>query len=388
MHHQERTEKMINTTTHRRSALAGLTALLALTLAALACSPTGGPAVTSAPVNTKTAGETETSAVTESASTATEASTTEAASAGGEITTGNAADLVALRTIDASTGWISGLSFSPVDHTVATFGLGRSVDVWDADTGKLSKHLGTQADWGLGLAFSPDAAYLASGATGGDVVIWDMSKKTRLAGVVAPPSRVYDLEWSPDSKRFSVVGQESSHLLVFGATGTKIQDIKTSGGWLWSTAWSKDFLAASNDAAKKIFVFDATSYAGVTQVDTPAPAGELDFSPDGKYMVGCFRTDGSVHVWDTSNWTEVNSWTAHPSKGNAQGCIAGDFSKDGTVYFTGGDDGNLNVWDVKTGTQLNSFTYGKMVWKISVSGDGTLVAAGLDDGSVQIIGLK
>ena len=63
-------------------------------------------------------------------------------------------------------------------------------------------------------------------------------------------------------------------------------------------------------------------------------------------------------------------------------------SKDGGVYFTGGDDGNLIAWDIDTGERLKTFEFGKMVWKISMSGDGTLLAAGLDDGQVKIIGLK
>jgi len=368
--------------------LAGIVCLAALAGCGVTAPSPSPVSATTAPTQAATSTPAPTRPVATSGPTATPAATATQTAVPGLITKDNAADLVEVRSIDASPSWISGLSFSPVDHTFATFGLGRSVDIWDADTGKRVTHLGTQPDWGLGLAFSPDATRLVSGDGGGDVVVWNVTKNQRLAGVVAPPERVYDVEWSPDGDRFSVVGQGSSRVDIFSATGTKLQEIKTPGGWLWSTAWSKDYLAVSNDSAQKVYVYDAKTYGTAAELDASQPAGSLDFSPDGKALVGCLRTDGTIHVWDTSNWSEITSWEAHPTKGIAQGCIAGDFSRDGSVYFSGGDDGNLIAWDIATGARLKTFEYGKMVWKASMSGDGKLLAVGLDDGEVKIIGLK
>jgi WD40 repeat protein len=215
-----------------------------------------------------------------------------------------------------------------------------------------------------------------------------MEHSWSLAGLQAQPFRVFDIVWSPEGDRFAVLGEDSSVIAIYAAGGGKIRDVKTPSGWLWAGAWSKDYLAVSNNINQKIYVYDSQTYGNVAEVYTEYPTGELDFSPDGKLMVGCLRADGTLHIWDTSNWIELKSWPAHPAQGTAQGCISGAFSKDGSVYFTGGDDGNLIAWDVNAGDRLKTFEFGQMVWSISLSGDGKLLAAGLDNGQAKIIGLK
>jgi WD40 repeat protein len=78
---------------------------------------------------------------------------------------------------------------------------------------------------------------------------------------------------------------------------------------------------------------------------------------------------------------------AHPKKGFVMGCKTGTFSLDGDLYFSGGDEGMVNVWDPKTGKLLKSFDNGVMVWSMSLSGDGEMLAFGLDDGTLHILGL-
>jgi WD40 repeat protein len=144
----------------------------------------------------------------------------------------DAANLVELRSIDVSSAPIVSVDFSPLNHNVATFGIGRSVDIWDADSGERVHHLGNHADYGIDVAFSPDGTKLVSGGGGSDITIWDATQGKRLAGVQAAPLRVYDVAWSPDGQRFAVVGLASSRMTIFGVGGNKIQEVKTPSGWL------------------------------------------------------------------------------------------------------------------------------------------------------------
>ena len=300
----------------------------------------------------------------------------------------NAGDLKEARTINTNDvgSWVSAVAFHPVEHRVATFGFDKMVRIWDADTGSMISQMGPHGNWGLGLAYSPDGSQLVSGGGGADIIVWDPSNGQKRGTAVSNARLVYDLAWSHDGERFAVVGEGSSRLALFSNSGSLDQEIPTGSGWLWSVAFSKDYLAAANDTTLKIHVYDADGLGAVTELSHPAVAGALDFSPDGSLLASCHR-DGMINIWDTSDWSLVKSWMAHPKKGYALGCKAGAFSLNGDVYVSGGDEGNVNVWDAHTGSLLNSFEFGVMVWSISMSGDGEMFAAGLDNGTLHVISL-
>ncbi|MBN1428665.1 MAG: hypothetical protein JXB07_09780 [Anaerolineae bacterium] len=304
------------------------------------------------------------------------------------ITADNAGDIKETRIIETNEvgSWVSVVAFSPVDHQVATFGYDKMVRIWDAETGSMLRQMGPHGNWGLGLDYSPDGTQLASGGGGADIVIWDSSNGQKRGNATSGGSQVYDLAWSADGDQFAVVGVQSSRVAVFSESGSLEQNISTGSGWLWSVAFSEEYLAVANDTTKMIHVYDAAGFGAETELSHSAVAGALDFSPDGSLLAACHR-DGVINVWDTSNWSLVKSWMAHPKKGYAMGCKAGAFSLDGDVYISGGDEGAVRVWDARTGSQLNSFELDVMVWSLSMSGDGELFAAGLDNGTLHIFGV-
>jgi sugar lactone lactonase YvrE len=304
------------------------------------------------------------------------------------ITAENAGELKEVETIstNAAGSWISAVAFDPTKQEVATFGYDKMVRIWDAETGALVRQMGPHGNWGLGLAYSPDGALLASGGGGADIVIWDPSSGQKRGNAISSGRLVYDLAWSRDGQHFATADERSSRLAIFSSSGSLEQEIPTGSGWLWSVAFSSKYLAVGNDTTLNIHVYDADGFGAVTQLSYPAVAGALDFSPDGSLLASCHR-DGMINIWDTSSWALVKSWMAHPKKGYAMGCKAGAFSLNGDVYFSGGDEGALHAWDPQTGALLNSFEFGVMVWSMSMSGDGEMLAAGLDNGTLHILGL-
>jgi WD40 repeat protein len=343
----------------------------------IAASPTAAPEPTETAAPTVT--ETPTPAFTATAS----ATATPESHA---ITAEKAEELKEVRVINVNSG-CSAAAFSPVKEEVATFSIDRIVRVWSLETGEMLRQLGQHENWGMGLAYSPDGSLLASGGGGTEVFIWDTASGRKSTDARGHALHTYDLAWSPDSQRFATGGQESSRLDVFTSSGSLEQSISIGYGWLWSVAFSDKLLAASNDSTDKIHVFDAETFASVTDLSYGEVAGALDFSPDGSLLVGCHR-DGTINVWNTGDWSLVKSWLAHSRRGNEQGCKSGAFSLDGDAYFSGGDDGYFYAWDVRTGERLYSHDYKSLVWAISLSGDGDKLALGLDNGTLHILGLQ
>ncbi|MBN1310656.1 MAG: hypothetical protein JXB30_04485 [Anaerolineae bacterium] len=370
---------IINTPCYRR--VASIVVFL-LVAAILACSSSGigaSPTETPQPTDTPAPTATETPVPPPTATPTPESHA---------ITAENVEDLRESRTITTNEvgSWVSAVAFSPVDHQVSTFGYDKMVRVWDADSGDMVRQMGPHGNWGLGLGYSPDGKLLAAGGGAADIIIWDPKDGKKRGNSSAGGNQIYDLAWSPDGDRFAAVSVRSSRVFVFSSSGSLEQEIPTGSGWLWTVAYSEEYLAAANDTTLMIHVYDADGFGSVIELSHPHVAGALDFSPDGSLLAACHR-DGTVNVWDTSDWSLVKSWMAHPKKGYARGCKAGAFSLDGDVYFSGGDEGAMYAWDPQTGEMLNSFEFDVMVWSLSMSGDGEMIAAGLDNGVLHILSL-
>jgi WD40 repeat protein len=126
---------------------------------------------------------------------------------------------------------------------------------------------------------------------------------------------------------------------------------------------------------------------------TAGPIQALAWSPDGKrllsaqgHWVGDDKVqwpdlyDKSVAVWDAETGNELARF-----KGHTQGVMACAFVGSGAVGVSGSWDGTLRFWATSTGRELEKLELGSPVRSIAVSGDGSLLLAGRDDGRIAWI---
>ena len=93
-------------------------------------------------------------------------------------------------------------AFSPDGRLLAT--TGRSVRVWDVDSGKEKAVFREHRTGATGVAFSPDGKLLATGGNDGTTVLWDVEALEKKGSLKGPREAIGTLAFSADGKRLLV----------------------------------------------------------------------------------------------------------------------------------------------------------------------------------------
>lgn len=306
------------------------------------------------------------------------------------ITAANVSRLQELRRFPAAVGPVIAGAFAPDAHQLVSLGLDRIVRIWDADTGRLLDEVTEHAQAGRGVAYSPDGMLLVSGgrSAGEDVLIWNTRTRQEIATVSLTGWVIDNIAWAPDGSRFALVSRGSSRVFIYTPDGVSLTQRRPSGQWLWSVAWSDDWLAVSDELGTT-FVYTADDYTFRRELPHAVRyAGrDLQFSPDQSLLAGCF-IDGSVSIWQVEDWSTLTTFQAHEYIDLVmEGCQDSAFSRYGDLYFTVGDDGWLIAWDPLTGERLFDHNFEQSAKMAAVSADGELLAVALMDGTVRVFGL-
>ncbi|SDJ10157.1 WD domain-containing protein, G-beta repeat-containing protein [Lentzea albidocapillata subsp. violacea] len=117
-----------------------------------------------------------------------------------------------VKTINDSTG--DGGSFSPDGRSLAVVdGDGKnSMQLWDVESGQ-SKAVFPRADDGLTIAsalFHPDGKTVATWGQGNFVQLWDVASKKVRATVIGAGGQIQTVAFSPDGKRIAAGGDDKS----------------------------------------------------------------------------------------------------------------------------------------------------------------------------------
>ena len=251
---------------------------------------------------------------------------------------------------------IPGLAFSPDGSTLATtaYAWDASIDLWDVATGRRTATL-TGASRDRALAFSPDGRTLAQGVFRGEVRLLDVATGAAI-GILGPmrtiqsPDHVTDVTsvaFSPDGRTL--------------AAGTDEDVI-----YLWDLESRARIGSLLGDVDRISFGPDGHETIPVTS---------LLFSPDGRTLAaGSSR--GRVRLWDLA------AGTAASASGHEHGVQALSFSPDGETLASGSNN-RASLWDVARGANTRTL-HSDWSHGVDLSPDGTLFAAGYQDGRVRL----
>lgn len=125
----------------------------------------------------------------------------------------------------------------------------------------------------------------------------------------------------------------------------------------------------------------------------PSSAYEVEFSPDGKYLISVGEEDpnspasflvvdiSTVYLWDVENIEDGPTVL----EGHEDSINAIAFSPDGQTLASASYDGNVFLWNVGdfSNTPI-SLQHESRVWSVAFSLDGQSLATGTDEGTIHL----
>ena len=161
--------------------------------------------------------------------------------------------------------------WSPDSTYIASGGDDKTIQVWDAMSGKLRLTYTGHADTAWPLAWSPDGKYIASGSWDGTTQVWDAMTGTRIHTFEG----ISVFAWSPDGTYIALgsIGKAGER---YGDSDAHVVDATT-----WSTLLT--YTGHAQSYVKDGF-FIAQNVMAVV------------WSPDGTYIASG-SSDKTVQVW-------------------------------------------------------------------------------------------
>ena len=249
-----------------------------------------------------------------------------------------------ITTLEDSEYAVTSVAFSP-DGTTLAAGMGNSiVTLWDVatktNTAILVAGVGTGA--AEAVAFSSDGTTLAAGWGDGTVTLWKVATKTHIATFPEHGEAVTSVAFSPDGTTLAAVAQDNRVKLWDVATKTNITDLLGHNHYLTSVAFSPDGTTlASGSADDTVRLWDVATKTHIATLNAHSAVGSVAFSPDGTILAAGVSAKG-VELWDVATKAKIASLAGHSLWVDS---VA--FSPNGTIIASGSSqDGTVKLWDV------------------------------------------
>jgi WD40 repeat protein len=240
---------------------------------------------------------------------------------------------------------VQAIQFSPDSKLLASSGF-QEVLLWDPKTGGVVRKLTGFADRVVGLDFSPDGKWLATGGgtpTGdGEVKIFDVATGNLVAELKTPHSdTVFAVRFSPDGKRLATGGADKFVKLFEVPSGKLLRTFEGHAGHVLDVSWRHDgkiLASASADQTVRTWNVEAGELAVTIVSHGRQITRAVVIGKEHHIATAC--GDALVRFCNMDNAQHYRAFG-----GNSDFLYALDVSGDGTLVAAGGQEGFVRLYN-------------------------------------------
>jgi WD40 repeat protein len=308
------------------------------------------------------------------------------------------------------TATVTGLVFTPDGQRLASASEDGTIRVWNLADGTELQRFQSSREGLTALVLLPDGKTLISGGSGGSVCLWDLAASERPSPhtpirVSADLDAFAELEpasytpgkadpravcrlgvaFTPDSRRFITHNYDGALELWETHPTRRIEPLPALGSNHWGVALSPDGRwLATGECAGSITVWDWTARRVVTNFISPFEwVCKLWFSRDGRYLIAeDFNNQGvtRVRLWRAVGWAELRL-----TESQSAGLWKVDVSPDDRLLAAGYGDGKVKLYRHPSGEPEAVFAgHTAAVMEVHFSPDGRWVVSTSLDGSARL----
>jgi WD40 repeat protein/tRNA A-37 threonylcarbamoyl transferase component Bud32 len=276
---------------------------------------------------------------------------------------------------------VRALAFSPDGTKIAAASFDNTVRLRDATTGQPTGPLMRHSDHVNAVAFSPDGTKIATAGKDKISRLWDAATGKPLGPPMMHDKEVWTVAFSPDGAKLATASDDRTARLWDTATGKPLGSPMSHDKEVWSVAFSPDgtkIATGSGDSTMRLWATATGKPLGL-RIKQNGPVTAVAFSPDGA-KIATASDERSARLWKAATGTSLGP----PMKQNGR-VYSAAFSPDGTRIVTACDDGSAPLWDEAIGKPLDaSITCNGGIFAVAFSPDGTMIATASDDETVRL----
>ncbi|KAF8586931.1 WD40 repeat-like protein [Ramaria rubella] len=291
-----------------------------------------------------------------------------------------------LCTLEAHTGTVTFVTFSPDGRKLASASNDHTAQLWDVETGTpIGTALEGHSNKLTSITFSPDGRKLASASYDNTVQLWDVETGTPIGTALEGHSvEITSVTFLPDGRKLASASDDNTVQLWDVETGTAIGTALEGHSDWTSVTFSHDggkLASVSRGNTVQLWDVETGTAIGTALEGHSVWITSITFSSDGRKLA-TVSFDNTVQLWDVETGTPIGT----ALEGHINKFIPITFSPDGRKLASASYDNTVQLWDVETATAIGTALEGHsdQINSVTFSPDGRKLASASDDKTVQL----